>query len=166
MFSDNVRPNKYYNYVEEVELNGEIEKIGQYAFGRMASLGKINLPVSLVTIDSAAFTTCNFVEISLPERLQTIGGYCFESNKFESLTIPSSVTTIGSCCFQSNKSLKNVYFKGKPTSISTSTFDGCSAFDLYVPWAEGEVANAPWGASLTTIHYNTQYDADGNPITT
>lgn len=166
MFSDNKVPNKYYNYVEEVELNDEIKKIGQFAFGRMASLKKVKLPSSVVTIDSAAFTSCHFEELTLPDTLQTIGSYCFEGNYFESLTIPSSVTTISACAFQTNKKLKNVYFKGTPTSIITSAFGaGCPIEHIYCPWAEGAVANAPWGAINAAIHYNTQYDENGNPIT-
>ena len=32
--------------------------------------------------------------------------------------------------------------------------------DIYVPWAEGAVANAPWGATGATIHYD--WNPDGN----
>ena len=40
--------------------------------------------------------------------------------------------------------------------ISESTFNNCpNLLDIYVSWAEGEVANAPWGATNATIHYNT-----------
>lgn len=57
-----------------------------------------------------------------------------------------------------------------PTSFPSNIFNGLGAgiskSVIYVPWAEGEVANAPWGATNATIHYNTVYDDDGNPITT
>lgn len=165
MFSDNKVPNKYYNYVEEVELNDGIEKIGQLAFGRMASLKRVKLPASVVIIDSAAFTSCRLEELMLPETLQTIGSYCFESNQLESLMIPSNVATIASCAFQANRKLKNVYFKGTPTTVASNVFStSCPIENIYVPWAEGTVANAPWGTIDATIHYNTQYDADSNPI--
>lgn len=60
---------------------------------------------------------------------------------------------------------------GTCATLSTTTFSGMGAsapngqtVDIYVPWAEGEVANAPWGATKATIHYNTTYDENDNPI--
>jgi hypothetical protein len=48
-------------------------------------------------------------------------------------------------------------FKGTPTNIATDAFYNCrNLLDIYVPWAEGEVANAPWGATNATIHYNSE----------
>ena len=167
MFSDNKVPNKYYNYVEEVELNDDIEKIGQLAFGRMASLKRVKLPASVVTIDSAAFTSCPLENLTFPETLETIGSYCFERGNFEKLIFPLSIISINSCAFQACKKLKIVCFNGTPTLIANNTFtSGTTVENIYCPWSEGEVANAPWGATSATIHYNTQYDADGNPITT
>ena len=50
--------------------------------------------------------------------------------------------------------MKTVTFKGKPT-ISDSAFLNCGNLTtINVPWAEGEVANAPWGATNATINYN------------
>lgn len=50
-------------------------------------------------------------------------------------------------------------------TIIGNAFAGCTNLkDIYVPWAEGEVANAPWGAINATIHYNTVYDENHNPI--
>lgn len=155
MFSDNKTPNKYYNYVEEVELNDEITEIGELAFGRMASLKKVKLPSLVIKIDSAAFTSSALEELLLPETLQTIGGYCFESGRFESLVFPKALRTIGSASFQNCGSLKAVYFKGTPTSIASNSFPNrFSLTDIYCPWEEGAVANAPWGATIATIHYN------------
>ena len=51
------------------------------------------------------------------------------------------------------------------TSIASNAFNGCTnLLDIYVPWSEGEVANAPWGATNATIHYNTVYDENHEPI--
>jgi hypothetical protein len=51
--------------------------------------------------------------------------------------------------------LETVTFEGKPTSIDSSAFTSCSKLTaINVPWAEGEVANAPWSASNATINYN------------
>ena len=52
--------------------------------------------------------------------------------------------------------LKALIFKGTPTNIDSKAFSVCDKItDIYVPWSSGAVANAPWGATNATIHYNT-----------
>ena len=59
-----------------------------------------------------------------------------------------------------------VIINSTPTKIYSNAFRNAKNLaDIYVPWSEGEVANAPWGATNATIHYNTVYDANGDPIT-
>ena len=70
-------------------------------------------------------------------------------------SLPSGITNIGNYAFQSCSSLASLTFEGKPTSISNSAFRSCTNLTtINVPWAEGEVANAPWGATNATINYN------------
>ena len=41
--------------------------------------------------------------------------------------------------------------------IPEELFEECTNLtDIYVPWAEGTVNNAPWGATNATVHYNHQ----------
>lgn len=49
-----------------------------------------------------------------------------------------------------------VTFEGKPSgNTAKNIFQGCiNLTEIKVPWAEGEVANAPWGATNATITYN------------
>ena len=45
--------------------------------------------------------------------------------------------------------------------MANDTFSGCTNLtDIYVPWAEDALANAPWGAPNATVHYNTLDDED------
>ena len=45
-------------------------------------------------------------------------------------------------------------FEGTPENIGASAFAGCNNLTtINVPWAEGAVANAPWGATNATINY-------------
>lgn len=57
--------------------------------------------------------------------------------------------------------LKKVYFTEKPSSINAQLFSGCANtnFTIYCCWSEGEVANAPWGATNATV----VYDYHGDP---
>ena len=44
--------------------------------------------------------------------------------------------------------------------INSSSFSGCTNLkDIYVPWAEGYFAGAPWGAPSAVVHYGTSYPA-------
>lgn len=71
-----------------------------------------------------------------------------------SFTIPANCAEIESKAFSGDTSLTSVTFLGRPTSIHTTAFQGCTALtDIYVPWLEGGVDGAPWGATSATIHY-------------
>lgn len=57
------------------------------------------------------------------------------------------------------------FYNTDVSRFSADSLGNCTGLlDIYVPWAEGEVANAPWGAVNATIHYNTTYDENHNPI--
>lgn len=90
---------------------------------------------------------------------------CFSdaNEKDRVLRFPATVKTIGANAFSEPRS-PHIYFEGTPVSIDATALATKRATDIYVPWAEGEVANAPWGATNATIHYNTTYDENGNPI--
>lgn len=85
------------------------------------------------------------------------------SNGLYSLTtdikLNSNVTNIQSYAFQNCTSLASIKFLGIPNTISSTVFIECTnLIDIYVPWSEGAVANAPWGAINATIHYNWSDD--------
>lgn len=90
------------------------------------------------------------------------GGNC--PNLF---VIPSDVEVIGTSTFAfygsditlEDKNVK-IMFSGTPRAISSSVFDPyhlSPIVDVYVPWAENEVPNAPWGAN-GTIYYNCTFE--------
>lgn len=67
------------------------------------------------------------------------------------------VIGIGSSAFRGCSSLTSVVIGNGVTSIDSYAFSYCSRLtDIYVPWSEGEVAGAPWGADRATIHYNSE----------
>lgn len=71
------------------------------------------------------------------------------------ISLPESLTSIGVYTFSDCTSLTSIAFKGTPSSIMSSAFDGCTNLtEIKVPWSEGAVANAPWGATNATITYN------------
>ena len=93
---------------------------------------------------------------TLPSDLTQIGSYAFNSCTNLALTsLPAGLTSIGSYAFDSCTGLTSITFQGKPASISSSAFPRCfNLTTINVPWAEGAVTGAPWGATNATINYN------------
>lgn len=119
--------------------------------------GFIKLPSDVTVIRNEAFSGCDSCCLeSLPEGLTYIGTNAFYNCRSLRITsIPSTVETINSSAFYGCDSLRTITFKGEPFNIASSAFTGCiNLTTINVPWAEGEVANAPWGANNATINYN------------
>ena len=117
-------------------------------------LTSISMP-KVKSIGDYAFQNCyNLVLTSLPKNLETIGSRSFSGCKNAFTSFPSSLKSIDARAFYYNAFIA-ITFKGTPTSIASDAFDGCSNLTtINVPWAEGAVANAPWGATSATINYN------------
>lgn len=77
-----------------------------------------------------------------------------QGSSITSLTIPCNAQFIG-MAFRNCASLTEVTFEGRVIEVQSNAFGGCTALtDIYVPWAENDVSDAPWGAANATIHYN------------
>lgn len=115
-----------------------------YTFDKCTNLTEIIGDLSSITYLNYAFRQCSSLKkIPYMPNLKLI-----EANSFASCT-----------------GLASINFYTKPTTFASTALSGCSnLLDIYVPWSEGEVANAPWGAINATIHYNTQFDENHNPI--
>lgn len=96
--------------------------------------------------------------------VETIGQGAFRGARLSVIHLPSTLKSLIGTAPLGFSGLKTVYFHSTPTSITASCFNGNNIIDIYVPWSEGEVANAPWGANNATIHYDTVYDEDGNVV--
>lgn len=157
--------------------------IGHSAFRACISLVTVNIPSSVTVIGANAFESCSKLDIvSLPDGVTDIGDTAFASisnsyfltklprklktirksafaycGAFSISEIPPYVESIDRTAFISCTGLTELTFEGTPTSIATNSFQGCTnLINIYVPWLEGEVANAPWGATNATIHYNSE----------
>lgn len=140
------------------KLPENITSIGSYAFNDCSKLDLTSLPDGVTNIGGSAFSYCSSLALtSLPEGLTSINNYAFEHCTNLALTsLPSGITSIGNWAFQYCTGLTSITFKGTPTTIYSSVFKSCTNLkDIYVPWSEGAVANAPWGATNATIHYDS-----------
>ena len=138
-------------------LPSGVTEIGIGAFNGCTQLALTSLPDGLTEIVGSAFYGCGQLALtSLPNGLTKIDTYTFYYCTNLALTsLPSGITSIGNNAFYGCTNLTSITFTGTPTSIGSNAFSGCTNLTtINVPWAEGEVANAPWGATNATINYN------------
>lgn len=66
----------------------------------------------------------------------------------------TSATSVGDYGIAYCYNLSKLYLPNTITSMHQRALNAnTQPMDIYVPWAEGTVANAPWGATNATIHY-------------
>lgn len=144
-------------------------KIGDYAFAYCAALNEIDIPNSVVSIGERAFWYGEFERIALPDSIREISDAAFTCcTNLTEITFPSSLEVLGEGVFDTCNNLTSVTFSGTPIQINQNAFSGKAApgsvakrppiTSIMVPWAEGAVAGAPWGATQATITYN--YNAE------
>ena len=134
-----------------------ITSIGQYAFNNCPRLALTTLPSGITSLPTAAFQYCPKLALTtLPSGLISIGDYAFrQGTGLASITLPPALTTIGDYAFANCAGLETVRFTSTVSSIPNGVFSGCTKLStIYVPWSQGQVANAPWGASNATIVYD------------
>ena len=164
-----------------LKLPESLVSIGDGTFRYCAKLALAELPEKITTILDQAFYGCSQVTFTrLPAGLTRLYAQCFrgcskmpleaiptgvtviETQVFYGCTklaireIPAKVTSIASSAFYNCTGLTEITFRGTPNTINPKAFDGCANLThIYVPWAEGAVADAPWGATNAQIHYGS-----------
>lgn len=149
-------------HIAFTELPDGLFGIGHYTFAECELLALTALPAGVTTIGNYAFSCCpNLALTALPDSLESIGVGAFEGCTGLAISaIPAAVKTVGNYAFANCTGLSAITFKGTPGSIAENAFANCdNLVKINVPWAAGEVANAPWGASGATITYD--YTAEG-----
>ena len=119
----------------------------------------IDVPKGTAVVGTNTFSYCQALNsVTMHEGLITIASFAFsKAAGIKHIKIPSTVMNVGNGAFDLCTGLGRVDFMGTPKFISASAFSDCTALkDIYVPWAQGEVTDAPWGATNAVIHYNTK----------
>ena len=137
-------------------LPAGVTSIGTYAFYNCKNLALTSLPAGITSIGNNTFDSCSTLALtSLPEGITSIGNrafyYCY---KLALTSLPAGLQIIKDYAFSVCSGLTSITFEGTPRSIG-SCFGNCSNLTtINVPWAEGAVSGAPWGAKNATINYN------------
>lgn len=126
----------YFGFLEEVYLPSKATTL-IYTFQNCGNLKNVYGDLSnIIGVGGSAFDYCvSLTDIPNMPNLQTIGNVAFRGCVgLTEITLPKTITTIHSGAFTGCTNIKHIY----------------------VPWAENAVANAPWGATNATIHYNSE----------
>ena len=129
--------------LNSIIFDGDITKIGYYAFYGCTGLTSIDIPNSVTSIGDYAFYGCTgLTSVTIPNSVTSIGSGAFEAcTGLTSVTIPNSVTSIGGSAFSSCTGLTSVTIPNSVTSIGNYAFNGVPNI-VY----DGTATGAPWGA--------------------
>lgn len=159
-FRGTIVPEYAFAYLAEltsVDMPDNVIAIGDNGFYRCPKLSLTSLPSGITSLPTAVFQYCPKLALTaLPSGLTSIGAYAFKQGTgLASITLPPALTTIGDFAFANCTNLETVRFTSTVSAIPNGVFSGCTKLStIYVPWSQGQVANAPWGASNATIVYD------------
>ena len=116
--------------MEHIEINSDIEELGDYAFKDCKKLQNVHLHNGgLTRIGAGVFMNCeNLRNISLPETVTEIGMKAFYGcTRLDSVDIPSTLQSIGNEAFFGCSSLGGIYIPYATTFIGANAFAECES---------------------------------------
>ena len=110
-----------------ISFDGNVTKIGDYAFAECVSLTSVTIPDSVTTIGENAFYDCeSLTSVTIPDSVTTIGYCAFnDCGSLTSVTIGDSVKTIGDYAISWCPNLTSVTIPDSVTTIGVGAFEGC-----------------------------------------
>lgn len=161
--TDEMTPAQMAEQIESIETgSGAPEHYVEETHDSKGNIVAVKM-VGISNVRSYMFYSCGVMEtVEFSEEATKINNNAFYyCNALPSVEIPANVEKIEYRAFGYCEGLISVTFKGTPKKIDSSAFYSDYAITtINVPWAEGEVANAPWGTTNATINYNYTEDAE------
>lgn len=130
---------------ETLSVSWSIEEIAPYAFCGLSKLKHITFESKTLKMSYSAcietnIETMTFYAPNDDEYMRIEYGACNDNPKLKTVTFHPN--TYGTYDYTGNIDM-------------WGTFENCpNLMNIYVPWAEGRVEGAPWGAENATITYN------------
>ena len=120
--------NKTITELKASDLEG-VTTILESLFWQCNNLTKVELPDTIINIDSYAFSECvNLIDVVIPNSVTNIYNNAFYGcESLREITIPNSITEVNSSVFGNCSSLAKVTIPESVTTINFSAFDGCSS---------------------------------------
>lgn len=121
-------------------------KVPDYTLYNRSTITNVAIADTVAYVDSNAFYGCTGLTV---------------------VSMPISLVTLSANAFNGCSGLAEVLFKGTPETISEEAFATCeNLLSITVPWEEGAVAGAPWGAANATISYKTFAISESDGVAT
>lgn len=118
--------------------------------------GTLIVPEYAFEMSTGAYANSTAKVAILPRNVRTIGTLAFnQCTDLQYVVIPYGVEAISGHAFRKCESLKSLRLPASVRSIDSLAFDTYLEH-LFVPWSEGTVSGAPWGATNAVIHYNAR----------
>ena len=109
-----------------IELPSTVTYIGHWAFANNPNLKSISIPNGVEIIEPGTFNKCtSLTSVDIPKSVTSIGSQAFSYCSFTTLTIPGNVKTIGSCAFEKCEKLTSVVLEEGVQEINNSAFENC-----------------------------------------
>lgn len=140
-----------------ITIGNNVETIG-YASLMNSGVTSLIIPESVRSIEAHSVRTVALKKLEFANTISVteILSSAFYGTAIEEVTLPWSLWRLDVNAFKNCTSLKKVIFQGVTRIFSGTAFDGCTALtEIHVPWKEGTVANAPWGAPNAEIIYES-----------
>lgn len=153
-FNKSSTENKHFYGCKNIEriCYGETNFISSEELYNCKQLKNVYLPKNITGINNYAFSGCwKLKKIELPVKIDISNyafAYCYRLSELNMKECSANGSAFMDCY-----SIDVITYEGKPAYINPSAFPS-TVTTINVPWAEGEVANAPWGATNATINYN------------
>ncbi len=127
---DDIPWNSESKAVKKVVIEDGVTSIGANSFSSCRNLTSIEIPNSVKSIRSYAFSYCGFTSVKIPDGVTSIGDYAFLAcSSLTSVEIADSVTSIGQAAFIDCMSLQSVKMSNSITSIAEGTFNTCGKLE-------------------------------------
>lgn len=109
--------------LQSVDIGDTVESIGVGSFGSNKQLTDIDIPSSVATISTSAFSGSGLKTCKLHEGLLTIGESAFNSTSLTNINIPDNISSIESYAFANISSI-NVTIPEHIAIIKANAFSG------------------------------------------
>ena len=155
-----------------------VTSVGDSAFSNNSRIRFVDLPDTLRSIGSSAFSPTGLINVMLNDGLETIGSGAFYETELARVTLPDSVISVGSSAFSNcaKLSLVNISENSALEAIGNFAFKGTRIRSFYIPKNAGfeasvldaclkmnKISAHPENTGLAVIN-NTLYSADGTTL--
>ena len=125
-----IRVNKGRLGFENVVLPRGLERIGARAFLQCTDIVSVDIPDSVLDIQSLAFCECKSLKrVVLPSGIEKIPEAVLACSGLASVDIPDGVVEIGENAFRDCKSLKSITIPDTVVKIGSTAFEDCIALE-------------------------------------